>query len=260
MTSSFTFAFDGVLEDVEEVVRALRESRIDCGTSSAKLRIKLKLRGSVVDEVRRLLDHWRGIGANEAALIDFLEAVCIDRRKKSADQSRAQVVWSGSYGANTFRQTQPTVNALIASAKKELVIATYWIRINSLAARHTFKLIEDASKRGVKVHFFLHENSDDDESHLNAKVIFKNWNQVGPQPNVWEAVGMKGIMKMHAKVLIADQQDALIGSANFTQHGLDQNIEIGVRVVGRIGEELAKQFHSMAQKGEFARCERNSLG
>jgi phosphatidylserine/phosphatidylglycerophosphate/cardiolipin synthase-like enzyme len=37
---------------------------------------------------------------------------------------------------------------------------------------------------------------------------------------------------MHAKVIISDNTEAIVGSANLTYSGADRNLEIGVRIRG----------------------------
>ena len=37
---------------------------------------------------------------------------------------------------------------------------------------------------------------------------------------------------MHAKVIIADHSEAIVGSANLTYSGADRNLEMGVRIRG----------------------------
>lgn len=44
---------------------------------------------------------------------------------------------------------------------------------------------------------------------------------------------------LHAKALVADRQDAYLGSANFTGSGMDSSVELGIR----FGGALARQLH-----------------
>ena len=37
---------------------------------------------------------------------------------------------------------------------------------------------------------------------------------------------------MHAKVIISDNTEAIVGSANLTFSGADRNLEVGVRICG----------------------------
>jgi len=54
---------------------------------------------------------------------------------------------------------------------------------------------------------------------------------------------------MHAKCLLVDGTDLLITSANFTFHGLQGNVEIGVRLSGPPAAEARKIFSYLIERG-----------
>ncbi|MEQ9504136.1 MAG: phospholipase D-like domain-containing protein [Deltaproteobacteria bacterium] len=55
--------------------------------------------------------------------------------------------------------------------------------------------------------------------------------------------------KMHSKALVIDDDDLLVTSANLTFHGLQGNIEFGVRIRGHAAAEGKKVFEEMLKSG-----------
>lgn len=56
---------------------------------------------------------------------------------------------------------------------------------------------------------------------------------------------------LHAKLLVADREDALITSANLTYHGFERNLEMGIRVTGRAAAEIHDQIHQLISTKEL---------
>jgi phosphatidylserine/phosphatidylglycerophosphate/cardiolipin synthase-like enzyme len=75
-------------------------------------------------------------------------------------------------------------------------------------------------------------------------VLRSHWPQDVPGPRVYsrEANPADEMAALHAKIIVCDRCRALVTSANFSRHGLHENIEIGVHVeassVGRLADFL----------------------
>ncbi len=50
---------------------------------------------------------------------------------------------------------------------------------------------------------------------------------------------------LHAKVLVADARDALVHRPTHLYHGLEANVEVGVRVTGDAPRRLEGVFHEL---------------
>ena len=48
--------------------------------------------------------------------------------------------------------------------------------------------------------------------------------------------------KLHAKVIVSDRHDALVTSANLTQAGLHENLEMGLRIQGPMAGAVVQYF------------------
>jgi phosphatidylserine/phosphatidylglycerophosphate/cardiolipin synthase-like enzyme len=56
---------------------------------------------------------------------------------------------------------------------------------------------------------------------------------------------------LHAKVLTADSDRALITSANLTFHGFEVNVEIGVQITGDGAQRLEAAFKELMHRRGF---------
>jgi phosphatidylserine/phosphatidylglycerophosphate/cardiolipin synthase-like enzyme len=54
---------------------------------------------------------------------------------------------------------------------------------------------------------------------------------------------------MHAKVLLVDDSDLLVTSANFTHHGQAVNVEYGLRLSGEPARRTAVFFKAIEEQG-----------
>jgi phosphatidylserine/phosphatidylglycerophosphate/cardiolipin synthase-like enzyme len=60
-----------------------------------------------------------------------------------------------------------------------------------------------------------------------------------------------GYRLRHANALVVDRLEALVTSANLTYHGLEANIELGLRVRGPQAAAITERFHHLIAAGEF---------
>lgn len=102
---------------------------------------------------------------------------------------------------------------LISSAKKELDIYN-----EEMADARIINALSDASGRGVNVNIIMTYQS-------NYKKAFQELKDAGVHLHLFH--GEKGLY-IHAKMIIADQDYAFIGSENFSYGSLDQNRELGI--------------------------------
>jgi cardiolipin synthase len=145
------------------------------------------------------------------------------------------------------------VREVLRSARRDLLVVGYWI-----AAREDGDgIIEDviaalasAVDRHVAVTIIV-----DERTRVggwdNRQVLASAWPAAIPFPRIltWRLPQDDHHLKLHAKVVVADRNDALITSANLTSYAMDRNMEMGVRVVGRPAEAIAKHFELLIARG-----------
>ncbi|MFH9734608.1 DISARM system phospholipase D-like protein DrmC [Streptomyces sp. NPDC017260] len=154
----------------------------------------------------------------------------------------AQPVISGPVSAATpARLTSGVVLEVIRSASASLLIATYAAH----GASDVVEEIAEAVSRGVQVDLLLEETT-------HAAAVFSG---LTPDVRIWHRTGSAGVL--HAKAVAADRHTALLGSANLTDRGLTENVELGVvlRDPGVVGP-LVDHFRWLIapQSGLMRRC------
>ena len=103
-------------------------------------------------------------------------------------------------------------------------------------------LLVDASKRHAKVQIVLHK----DKEGRNHHELVKGWDVFARKPEIytWQPPPDHPYTKLHAKCLVVDRLQMLVTSANFTFHGLESNIELGLLVRN---QPLATAVHDRFQ-------------
>jgi phosphatidylserine/phosphatidylglycerophosphate/cardiolipin synthase-like enzyme len=113
--------------------------------------------------------------------------------------------------------------------------------------------IEGAIRRGVDVTIVSRELREGEPNmRALAELVEIEGGQHGrlrvydyyePDPN-----SEKPLYTLHSKVIVADEREAYIGSANFTNYGLSQNLEVGVILRGEEVADLQAVFAAVIDR------------
>lgn len=137
-----------------------------------------------------------------------------------------------------FRAVEPAVEEILSLAQDEVIIVAYLI---TESAADLLSLIEQVVQRGVKVTFLLNKpwtfSQVVREKLRNLRMGFQH-----VEIYAYDG-GENG--ELHAKVIIADREKAVIGSANLSWGGMVANHEVGVLVEGESVWELAKVMDNL---------------
>ena len=108
-------------------------------------------------------------------------------------------------------------------------------------------LLEDAARRRAAIVVVLHEG----DEQANLANLRRVWDVFTKKPRVftWRPPPGHPYTKLHAKCLVVDRLDALVTSANFTFHGLESNLELGLRVRGPQAAVIAERFDQLIAAG-----------
>jgi len=172
------------------------------------------------------------------------------QRERSPD---TEVVWTGpGVDGSYLRATRQVVQDVIQSSQAQLLVVGYWLAGRGDAEGIINEIIEqiaDAVTRGVNVTMVLDMTAEKKDGKNNLETLRELWpnNVALPRLLTWEIPANERHLKLHAKVLVADQRDALVTSANLTMYALDRNIEMGVRVSGTSAERIAQHFELLRQ-------------
>ena len=157
------------------------------------------------------------------------------------------LVWTGP--DSTFvpmRSTEQVMLELIGRAKGTLFLVTF---VNYGAAA-IIDALNAAVLRGVRVSMLL-EGTKNTTTKMAASVpgaVIYFWADDAKPP-----VSGKTPPTVHAKCVVADRREALVTSANLTDHALDLNMELGVHIWGgREPEQLHDHLNALVQTRKIA--------
>ncbi len=135
------------------------------------------------------------------------------------------VVWTGpESGISSSRLTAAAVIELINAARSEILLVSY--------ATHSEPSISTAlsaaAARGVVV-TLLAERHEDNPSYTAFGAPFPGLDALRLH---WPARSRPPGASLHAKIIVVDDQVALVGSANLTSRAMESNLECGILISG----------------------------
>lgn len=140
-------------------------------------------------------------------------------------QSSVEVVWTGPDSGHTgTRLTLAVITDLIASAERELLLVSYAAHSDP----NLVHALEVAHARGIDITLLL-ERPEDNPAYESYRTPFES---VAADRLRWPATERSTGAALHAKILVVDDEVALVGSANMTSRAMEQNLECGVMVRG----------------------------
>jgi phosphatidylserine/phosphatidylglycerophosphate/cardiolipin synthase-like enzyme len=135
------------------------------------------------------------------------------------------VVWTGpESGIWTSRLTAAAVIDLIAAARHELLLVSFATQTEpGISAA-----LDAASARGVSI-TLLTERHADNPAYAHAATPFPGLDAIRL---CWPGSERPPASALHAKVIVVDDQTALVGSANLTSRAMETNLECGILIRG----------------------------
>ena len=189
---------------------------------------------------QRLRDAWTvrsDVAPREvaAALLTGSQAGQIKERSLVA----VDLVWTGP---NTVfvpvRSTEQVMIEVIGRARSSLFLVSFV----SVGASSIVAALNAASARGVSIRMLL-EESKGAAAKLRAAVpaaLIYVWDEQAKAD-----AGSPASASVHAKCVVGDGEEALVTSANLTDHALEKNMELGVHIRGG-SEPLMLSRHLIA--------------
>lgn len=148
------------------------------------------------------------------------------RARIEASARRARPVWTGPGAHGEQRLTASVLHELITSARERILLVSYAaFTLAEVAADLT-----QAVGRGVDVDVVFETEEDSTGAYHGSHATpfgsvpgIRRWRWPSDQRPESGAV-------LHAKLLVVDGRQALVGSANLTQRALNANLEAGVLI------------------------------
>lgn len=207
-----------------------------------------------------LIAAWKmEMGEHSARLLAAVLETNAHTHAAISDSLRVESVWSGPSDIPILdRKSMQAMFDVINGARKELLLASYVIH----DIESTVERLRAASDRGVRI-IMIVEMDKQHGGTLDYSGIAKAGLPVIPHLELfyWPLErrhivdGKSGIL--HAKCIVADRRDALVSSANLTEHAFHRNIELGVRITGgTVPESIVRQFEELIRTHVLISVER----
>lgn len=144
-------------------------------------------------------------------------------------ETTARIVVSGSsWMGGGIGSVESALYQLFTQAVDEVLIVAYAIS----GATLLFEQLKELLQRGVRVRMIVNR------FHTQPPLVQQQFARLQRDfPGLfllWSFVPDQDQADLHAKIVVVDRQQALIGSSNFSRRGLANNHELGVIVTGAV--------------------------
>lgn len=179
----------------------------------------------------------------KAMFVTGLEA----KSRTSESTNEMEIVWTGPGRINAgVRSTKPVIEEMLKSAKQgeKVTIIDYRITSN---AKSIVEELNSCLKDGVKVDLIV------DKSRVNKGELRKCFAEKSlTKPTIYTRKDKESAFyKVHAKVIIIQDREMLVSSANLTELGTEVNFEIGLLVRGPIVKKMMVLIAKMIEEEYF---------
>ncbi len=153
-------------------------------------------------------------------------------------------VWTGlEVSKSELHRTEAVVRETIGNAERELLIVGYWLVTSTEQLKIQIELLVHKARAGVHIRFvFDSGEKSGGPDNFSALASLCPINPIDAPREVYSwsermtkttsRSGLQYDRKLHAKVIIAGRNDALVTSANLTHAGFLENFEMELRIQG----------------------------
>jgi phosphatidylserine/phosphatidylglycerophosphate/cardiolipin synthase-like enzyme len=177
-----------------------------------------------------------GVSEPAGVLRLCLQALEVQRSELERRSTNAEFVATLPAGTGgVARSTRHVVREMLAAATQEVILLGF-----ELTDAGMVQHLATTARRGAVVVVIC------DRERGVPQRLRASWPQGCPLPTVYQDRPRPNpgpYSSMHAKCLLVDGADLLVTSANFTFHGLNENIEMGVRLRGHQAAEARIIFN-----------------
>lgn len=226
------------LDNLRALAASLRSGPLSLGLS------KRSVAQVAASEAEELLAYLRGLseaGLTPAQSALVIEAIADTRNASNEPGQAVDLILSGPQLPGVpLSDTIATVRTLVATAGRELILVGYAVH----NAKPIFELIASrmAADHALRVVFCLDISRRHGDTSLESEIVRRFAHEFREKHWPWQhlpelyydprSLSDDPLRRssLHAKCVIADQDRAIITSANFTEAAWLRNIELGVLV------------------------------
>lgn len=191
-------------------------------------------------QFRNEVIQFPSMTGNELATA-FLSALA--SAQYSQNNGRIELIWTGPQSsATSVRQIEQAFCELVASAKRKLFIVSFV----AYKAENVIQALTDAMMRNVEISFLLEQSKDQGGTIDSDSVAILQSQLPAARFFVWDKAQNPDSAAVHAKCAVADEDVAIVSSANLTGKAMASNMELGVLVYGgAIPRQLASHLNGL---------------
>jgi len=215
------------LKQIEELVANTPEDKIKIIINYLKEKTPSQLTPLIMQDDCKLTSSQTDILKKICEQIDdgnllSITINAVSQIHKQTEDEISRLVMSGDFINENTNFTHDTIYQMVGRAKSKITIIGYWVfKMNDF-----FKRLEKLSK-DIEITFILN----DEKIKTHSSEIKKNWNK-NSKPKIFQLnrklYSKKKLNKLHSKVIIIDDTEILITSANLTLVAMENNIETGI--------------------------------
>ncbi len=238
-----------VLRQLSDAFKAGRLT-VPVSNNSLESYLPAPLRTDVAASIDALLNV--GLTANTIAV--SLELLAEAKKRSEAERGHVNLVWTGHEPQHaTSLDTSVVVDTMFRNVRRSILISTYVINEGKNVFRRLAQSLDANELLACKIccHLPLEDRVDPNEAVRIFGKRFKDWHWPGKKtpalycfPQRQDEQGKS--LVLHAKFIVADEEDVFISSANFTGAAHERNIEAGVQLRSpSLAAQLIANFESL---------------
>lgn len=250
-----------LIDDVNALVRALREGTISQSSGLVEIEYLISGPRDSANLFLRVLEVWKSNHGGDLRVLAVAIEACAIAADRSSTPPRAELVWTGpKSGHPTARRTLQVMNEMLRRPMEEVLIVGYSIFLKGELAQKFVDRLATLSSRGVSVMFIVDRRyrgwgPTGAEGH-SIREIREAWPTNVRRPSIYSWTSEDNeTSKLHAKLLLTDNRDLLVTSANLSGGGLETNLELGIRVQGEVARDCGEHFKQLIRSNFFQREE-----
>ena len=201
--------------------------------------------GPKLDQLLRLLANQ---DATDETKLLMLETAMRTAQSERENSNSLELVYTGPPRLDIGARNTRSVMEEMLNGAKEVTVVAYQLR---KGAESIVEKLSSLLAEGTEVTLVI----DDDKKKKNRIQIDNMFKQKGlNMPDVYTRTAKSGnYFKIHSKILIVDQRDMLVTSANLTGHAMEINFEVGIRVRGALAKDGWNMVHKLIDEKFFER-------
>ncbi|MCB9385175.1 MAG: phospholipase [Bryobacterales bacterium] len=223
---------------------------------------------ATADELSRLIRDLVESGCSLEGVARTLEVLAAGREGQDELEDSVQIVTTGPGTPETpNRDTLVVVEEMFRRAERRVLVSGYAVYDGRKVFRELAARVQQ--QPGLQVQMFLDIRRTVGDTSRDSEIVWRfldqfrktHWPEECGLPEIYydpRALSAEPDIRaaLHAKCVVADDCEAFVSSANFTEAARTKNIELGVLIRSRaVASQIIGFFDSLRRSGHCRRAE-----